>query len=480
MSQTTPRPVWGSLFAFLTSTVGFLIAIQVNGFMGSVLLHSLPTFLSFMWPLGAELCLWTLGAIAGYWSHYRASRCRLMTAAISIAAMALGYAYEVTVIAPAMLDWLIESAGQDYAMAREFADAAAAAPLYSAAITPLPPLIAGAVTSIVLSWTHGSRMKGGRALQRTALALTSILMRLTGVAMFLYASFGFLATFLPNFIGFVFHLADNGTPGAMVSRAPFPWLLLYIVILLFYLFLKLCIAMVYAVIGYMIQDWGRRCGIAARSIPDTPPSTLILRSFEDDGATVQVREETEAAQAMGVPEKSWIRGLPFIDVLFLFAELLKWFLWPSHEQLLGEVSRYLPNAGVVGDPRESLPPWSSKWYYLDEDNWQDDVARMIEAAEMIILCVGTSPSVKWEMEQVMKMNALPKTLFLVPEGKGRDERLKAFRSAADSTKMTLKGIEALNSDTAYFAVNCDGELHSVSSELPTENIWNDIRQKLVT
>jgi hypothetical protein len=69
---------------------------------------------------------------------------------------------------------------------------------------------------------------------------------------------------------------------------------------------------------------------------------------------------------------------------------------------------------AVGDPREPPPVYGASRGYFQHQSWQNAVARLAAEAQAIVLVMGWSEGVAWEMNHVATAGYLNKTLFVMP------------------------------------------------------------------
>ncbi len=119
--------------------------------------------------------------------------------------------------------------------------------------------------------------------------------------------------------------------------------------------------------------WARDAG-AALEVDERPP-VLFLRSFADETATF-VAPAVEQAMAASLAGHG-----PFI---------------------------------AVGLPGEPAPAGDAYRTYLRDDEWRAAVDRWIAASAIIIVALGTSDGLRWELESIRNQGALARTLVVIP------------------------------------------------------------------
>jgi hypothetical protein len=81
---------------------------------------------------------------------------------------------------------------------------------------------------------------------------------------------------------------------------------------------------------------------------------------------------------------------------------------------------------AVGDPGEPPPLYGASRGYFQHQSWQDAVVRLAAEAQTIVLVMGRSEGVVWEMDLVATAGHLNKTLFVLPPDATEDDRSTAL------------------------------------------------------
>jgi hypothetical protein len=171
------------------------------------------------------------------------------------------------------------------------------------------------------------------------------------------------------------------------------------------------------VAGYALVKRGRRHRVAVYEVGQPqvfsdPVSLLYLRPFVVDKSPAE-----------------YVRS-PFRSLFLLPSLLNKWDrTWlrlqviegvTRHEELLAFAFRRVGTLITIGDPRESLPLLGAVRIYsalpdstesVDEAAWKIEVERQIAAARLILLHIGTSEGIRWEVAKVVQI-ADPQRLVL--------------------------------------------------------------------
>jgi TM2 domain len=128
---------------------------------------------------------------------------------------------------------------------------------------------------------------------------------------------------------------------------------------------------------------------AAESMARDPrPPVLYLRSFKDDRAAVLTDH--------GAPGTAALIGL------FALASPEQELAW-----LLGEYGPVV----AIGKPGEALPELGAARLYVGHDEWQAKVHSLMQVAGLVVMRVGSTPGVAWEVEQALRQ--FPKQRLLL-------------------------------------------------------------------
>lgn len=116
---------------------------------------------------------------------------------------------------------------------------------------------------------------------------------------------------------------------------------------------------------------------------DPRPPVLYLRSFADDGQAV--------IHAGGMSASSHVMKV----------------LSPvTPEQEMADILDRVGPLVAIGKPGEPLPELGAARLYVDHDRWQAKVTELMRAARLVVVRVGASPGVLWEIERAL--DSLPR------------------------------------------------------------------------
>jgi F0F1-type ATP synthase assembly protein I len=125
---------------------------------------------------------------------------------------------------------------------------------------------------------------------------------------------------------------------------------------------------------------------------DRRPAILYLRSFEDD----QLSVATVLSARRPFFELFRVRGTD-----------------PFEETITWELAPYGPVI-AVGRPGRSLASLGAAREYLPQDRWQEDVAELMHDSRAIVMTIGATEGLRWEVQRVAAQQYVGKTIFVVP------------------------------------------------------------------
>ncbi len=106
---------------------------------------------------------------------------------------------------------------------------------------------------------------------------------------------------------------------------------------------------------------------------------LYLRSFADD-------ESLQSQFGIGLSSRGEFR---FTRV-------------KTEEQLCRELERAVGPVVAIGRPGETLPELGAHRLYVDQEDWQSEVLTLAERAKLIVIRVGDSKGLHWELAQMLQ------------------------------------------------------------------------------
>ncbi|MEP7282253.1 MAG: TM2 domain-containing protein [Rubrivivax sp.] len=117
---------------------------------------------------------------------------------------------------------------------------------------------------------------------------------------------------------------------------------------------------------------------------DPRPPVLYLRSFQDDGVALLAQTGSRWARTVAAAVQA-----------------------PTPEERLARVLADIGPLIAIGKPGEPLPELGAARLYVGHADWQAEVQRLLQRAALVVVRVGASPGVRWEIEQALA--ALPRS-----------------------------------------------------------------------
>lgn len=169
-------------------------------------------------------------------------------------------------------------------------------------------------------------------------------------------------------------------------------------------FLVAMIAAILGVIGSRLYRLGKQYAArerAAKTLEDPRPPVLYLRAFRDDTLTSSALESEHPAP--------WSSTLDLV----------------TQEERLAKALNPIGPFIALGRPGERLPTLGATRRYVSDENWREEVGRMVKGARLVIIRAAVTPSVLWEVRTAKKHLRPEQLVLLVPSDQ---EVYEAFRS----------------------------------------------------
>jgi hypothetical protein len=170
------------------------------------------------------------------------------------------------------------------------------------------------------------------------------------------------------------------------------------------------------VAGVLVPRHMFRIGVALRQPDaiellkvDRRAPVLYLRSFDDDA----VPDLTESLAPLGP------RGAR-----------------RSIEMRLSQVFKGLGPVISIGRPGERLPEIGANRFYVSDDDWQEAVLYFLERAVAVVILVGRSTGVTWEIKTALRTVPHQKVLFVFPYLLPKEKR-PSGRSIKEAIRSTM-------------------------------------------
>jgi hypothetical protein len=141
----------------------------------------------------------------------------------------------------------------------------------------------------------------------------------------------------------------------------------------------------------LARKWGRVSAERLRARDPRPP-VLYLRSFEDDDLVLPAVLSARR---------------PFLELFAVRGSD------PFEESIAWQVSAYGPVV-AIGRPGRSIASLGAARDLLPDDVWRTGVSERMAAAGAIIVTIGSTDGLRWEMAQLVSGGYLDRTVFVVP------------------------------------------------------------------
>ena len=93
---------------------------------------------------------------------------------------------------------------------------------------------------------------------------------------------------------------------------------------------------------------------------------------------------------------------------------------------------------ALGNPKEEKSPYGPPRYYAKNEEWKNYVHSILKDAKYIYMFLQDTDGVKWEVEQLVKMNKLQKSIFIVAPKSKSENILKYFEIIIKSASLRLE------------------------------------------
>jgi hypothetical protein len=149
--------------------------------------------------------------------------------------------------------------------------------------------------------------------------------------------------------------------------------------------------------------------------------------------------------------------------------------FPDAERLEEIIVNVLSLAGpvvAIGQPEDRLPPVGAARDYFGPE-WKNEVLHWIEHAQVIVVVIGTTPGLIWELENLRRVGILDRVIFVVPP-LPHSKLTPRWREFAEHAAVFLAlpaviGVDALR--TLLFTIDADGQLLSLGADKRTPEAY---------
>lgn len=89
-------------------------------------------------------------------------------------------------------------------------------------------------------------------------------------------------------------------------------------------------------------------------------------------------------------------------------------VYKSPEEHAAEILEELGTVIAIGRPGESLPPVGASRIYVIDGDWKSEIVRLLNDAKIVVIRLGSTEGLKWEILQLFDIVAPEKILFDIP------------------------------------------------------------------
>jgi hypothetical protein len=178
--------------------------------------------------------------------------------------------------------------------------------------------------------------------------------------------------------------------------------------------------------GILLSKKARRHAAPRFVNLESPPGVLFLRPFTED---TDVR-----AQASWGRDSSSMSFSQRLKVLKLQLSMQREVISqsgsvPELGEILARLTQSFGNMAAIGEPG-SPPILGADNVYVSDENWQEQVLEMAQGAKLVILTIGTTPGVIWEIENMLRIVPPSQLLLNIPgmTSARRRKNYKVFRN----------------------------------------------------
>ena len=96
----------------------------------------------------------------------------------------------------------------------------------------------------------------------------------------------------------------------------------------------------------------------------------------------------------------------------------------SEEEQVASVMGRIGPFIALGHPDEGLPQLGAARSHVSDDGWRESVASMLQLAALVVIRVGTTGGLAWELETAVKLVRPERLVLLVPRGEAEYEEFR--------------------------------------------------------
>ena len=149
-------------------------------------------------------------------------------------------------------------------------------------------------------------------------------------------------------------------------------------------------------------------------------ATLIRRGFRYDAIS--------AAELLAKDARApvvYLRSFRQDDdrLLPIYFRLLMFFVAINFEQILAAILSPIGPFVAIGRPAEDVPELGAARMYFPDDQWRDQICAFMERARLVVIRLGTTDNIWWEVEHAIRNVDPARLILVVVESRKKQENL---------------------------------------------------------
>ena len=150
-----------------------------------------------------------------------------------------------------------------------------------------------------------------------------------------------------------------------------------------------------------MDDWRMRSRVSAAQLMEVSkvPPILFLRTFDEDDLWLRVNNR-------------------FDRIVFAHRR------WRARlEEVVADASFAYGPVIALSNPKLGLQPLGAARENVSDEHWQDYVTKYIDESQIVILCLGKTENVRWEIERILALDAAEKLIVVLPTSYPKDRTI---------------------------------------------------------
>lgn len=154
----------------------------------------------------------------------------------------------------------------------------------------------------------------------------------------------------------------------------------------------------------------------------------------------------------------------------------------TEEEVLMENLKRISPPVAIGCPSEPTSPLGAYRVYVSDEEWKNKVAELCKNAQLVVLRVGTTEGLSWEVLHCLQgITDLKRLVFVLPYMKKMDllslgnliSHINSSRADIDRSEVNFnKPCKGSISSLLYFVKTSDGKYQMKQSSVTSRKLWN--------